>query len=159
LCKTVSSSKGEIDNGGLSERKDVSLYYERDAQDLAQRTNQVLDQALMQYIDKYPSYGMIQSYSQVVKVQKTPPKGGFHKWHFEHGADIDSRNRSLVWMIYLNDCPKNEGSTEFLEYGRTIFPEEGSVVLFPAAWTHAHRGNPVYGADKYIATGWYYWNG
>jgi hypothetical protein len=27
--------------------------------------------------------------------------------------------------------------------------------IFPAAFTHTHRGNPVYSKDKYIATGWF----
>ena len=35
-------------------------------------------------------------------------------------------------------------------------PKKGTVCLFPASWTHTHRGNPVYTKDKYIATGWFY---
>ncbi len=156
LSSTVSASCGEVDNGGLENRKDASFYFERDDKDLAQETNQVLDNALQQYMDEHPALGMGQFYSQVVKVQRTPPKGGFHRWHAEQGAGHDNAARCLVWMIYLNDTPEGEGTTEFIEQGVRLQPKRGTVVFFPASWTHTHRGNPVYSCNKYIATGWYY---
>ena len=99
---------------------------------------------------------MLSFYSQIVKVQKTEPKGGFHKWHTEQGVGRSSNARCLVWMIYLNDLPEGEGTTEFLEFGLKLQPKQGMLVLWPAGWTHTHRGNPVYTQNKYIATGWYY---
>jgi hypothetical protein len=157
LESSASGCKGEEANGGLGNRKDVSFYFERDNTDLASETNQLLDRALKLYMDEHPALGMQQFYSNVVKVQRTPPKGGFHVWHCERGSH-DSRARVLVWMIYLNDCPEGEGTTEFLEHGVKVQPEKGTIVLFPADWTYTHRGNPVYSHDKYIATGWYYLN-
>jgi len=156
LVSESSGCLGQEANGGLQNRKDVSRYFERDDQELAQETNKVLDEALHQYMDEHPALGMNQFYSQVVKVQRTPPKGGFHRWHAEQGHDINNAARCLVWMIYLNDTPEGEGTTEFLEQGLRVQPKQGTVVFFPAAWTHVHRGNPVYSCDKYIATGWYY---
>jgi hypothetical protein len=147
---------GENANGGLDIRKDASRYFNRDCEYLAQETNQILNRALQLYQDEYPSLGMNTFYSNIVKVQKTPPKGGFHKWHCEQGPDVQNAARCLVWMIYLNDTPDGEGTTEFLEQGVRLQPKKGTVVLFPAAWTHTHRGNPVYTCDKYITTGWYY---
>jgi len=143
---------------GNTKRKDVSYYFEGDAPALASEVNACLDGALIQYLDKYPSLAMHQFYSQTVKVQKTPPKGGFHAWHCENPSR-GNNTRMLVWMVYLNDTPEGEGTTEFLEYGLSFQPKKGSVVLFPSHWTHTHRGNPVYTTDKYIATGWYYLNG
>lgn len=147
---------GENANGGLRNRKDQSRYFERDANDLAGETNQILNEGLAMYTDEHPAVGMIGCYSIAVKVQKTPPKGGFHMWHSEQGADTNNAARCMAWMIYLNDTPKGEGTTEFIEQGRVIQPKKGTVVFFPAAWTHTHRGNPVYTDNKYIATGWYY---
>ena len=144
-------------NGGLNNRKDSSRYFERDCEELTLETNDILNQALELYMEKYPALGMNAFYSHVVKVQRTPPKGGFHQWHSEQGSNSDAA-RCLVWMIYLNDTPQGEGTTEFIEQGLQLQPEKGTVVLFPAAWTHTHRGNPVYTCDKYIATGWYYLN-
>ena len=147
--------RGENANGGLQNRKDLAFYFDRDAMPLAVRTNEILNECLAKYVDEHPAFGMIPAYSVTVKVQKTGPKGGFHMWHGERG-NSENRARVLTWMIYLNDTPEGEGTTEFIEQGLQVQPKQGTVVLFPADWTHTHRGNPVYTQDKYIATGWYY---
>ena len=88
-----------------------------------------------------------------IKIQKTLPRGGYHIWHCE----IDSLHmvdRCLVWLLYLNDIPKGEGETEFLWQGIRVQPKAGTMVVWPAFFTHYHRGNPVYSSSKYIATGW-----
>ena len=156
IIQSSGSLGQEENNNGLAKRKDIARYFERDDNDLAVETNAFLDNALNKYIDEHPSLGMHKFYSQIVKVQRTPPKGGFHKWHAEQGGCVSAASRCLVWMIYLNDTPEGEGTTEFLEQGLKIQPKKGTIVFFPAAWTHTHRGNPVYTCDKYIATGWYY---
>lgn len=158
LLLTTSGRCGEVDNGGLGNRKDIAYYFERDALDLAQNTNAILDASLDKYISEHPALGMVNFYSHVVKVQRTPPKGGFHRWHTEQDSEVKSVSRCLVWMIYLNDTPEGEGTTEFIEQGVKLQPKRGTVVFFPADWTHTHRGNPVYTCNKYIATGWYYLN-
>ncbi len=150
------SSLGQVDNGGTINRKDIARYFERDNHDLSEETNSILNIGLERYLDKYPSLSMLNFYSQVVKVQKTEPRGGFHLWHTEQGPGRAQLTRCLVWMIYLNTVPEGEGETEFLEFGLKIRPKEGALVLWPAGWTHTHRGNPVYTQNKYIATGWYY---
>jgi len=154
---SVHQSTGSSQNGaGL--RKDFQFYFDEarnNTIDLAQETNKILDEGLVKYTDEYPSLEPIQYYSKVIKVQRTPPKGGFHMWHREHGVGEVS-HRILVWTIYLNDIPEGEGETEFLEYGMKVQPKKGTVCFFPAGFTHTHRGNAVYTHDKYIATGWYY---
>jgi len=92
-----------------------------------------------------------------IKMQKTSTGGGYHVWHCEQG-NRDQANRSLVYMLYLNSMPAEaNGETEFLYQQRRINPSENTMVLWPAAFTHAHRGNPVYGDNsKYIITGWFY---
>jgi len=156
LDGVCASYKGELNNNGTGNRKDLAILFRKDAPELAVETNKLLDQALMLYLDEHPSLAAIAFYSNDVKVQRTKPKGGFHQWHSEQGADPSSATRCLTWMIYLNDTPEGEGETEFLEFGVKLQPTAGTVVFFPAAWTHTHRGNPMYTANKYIATGWYY---
>lgn len=154
---STNMSYGDLESGA-GKRKDTNFYFSdmrNDAEDLCIETNQILDKALAKYVDEYPSLAPISYYSRVIKVQKTPPKGGFHEWHREHGMG-EASHRILVWTIYLNDIPKGEGETEFLEYGLKVQPKKGSVCFFPAGFTHTHRGNAVYTKDKYIATGWYY---
>ena len=143
---------------GAKTRKDLSIFFHEqhnNALDLAQETNKILDDGLKLYTEEYPSLNSCHNYySHIVKVQKTPPKGGFHSWHCEKNTVEPSR--CLVWTIYLNDIPKGEGETEFLEFGMKVQPKKGRVCFFPADWTHTHRGNAVYTHNKYIATGWYY---
>ena len=89
------------------------------------------------------------------KFQETPISGGFHNWHSENNAGpYESKTRFLAWSIFLNDVEEG-GELEFLNYSMRIKPKKGSMVLFPAYFTHTHRGNPPISNIKYIATGWY----
>lgn len=93
-----------------------------------------------------------------MKLQRTDPGGGYHIWHSEQGNGVHA-NRVLAYMLYLNTLNEDEaGETEFLYQQRRIKPEENTMVIWPATFTHAHRGNTVFGErSKYIATGWFYY--
>lgn len=86
------------------------------------------------------------------KVQKTKIGGGYHVWHYE-SSNRDASNRLLTWILYLNDV-QDGGETEFLYQHMRIKPEQGTLVIWPAAFTHTHRGNPPLSNEKYIVTGW-----
>lgn len=86
------------------------------------------------------------------KIQKTIPSGGYHVWHSEKGT-IDLSKRIATYVVYLNDVVEG-GETEFLYQRKRVVPREGSIVIFPAAYTHTHRGNPPLRGVKYIMTGW-----
>ena len=105
------------------------------------------------YSDKYDminhcQYHTIRSY----KLQKTLPSQGYHLWHCEH-MNRDQGDRLAVYTVFLNDIPEG-GETEFLYQGVRVPPKKGTVCIFPAGYTHAHRGNPPIGETKYIMTGW-----
>jgi hypothetical protein len=97
-------------------------------------------------------------YGTAMKMQRTDPGGGYHVWHAEQGNNENSA-RVLVYMLYLNTLkPEEAGETEFLYQQRRLQPIENTMVLWPAAFTHAHRGNTVFGErSKYIVTGWFYY--
>ena len=88
-----------------------------------------------------------------VQLQKTMPSQGYHVWHSERGC-VSSSSRVLAWTLYLNDV-EDGGETEFLYQSKRIEPKTGKLVIWPATFTHTHRGNPPLKGDKYIATGWY----
>lgn len=88
----------------------------------------------------------------MAKVQKTLPGQGYHAWHFENAARSVA-NRLLAYVVYLNDVDEG-GETEFLYQRRRTRPEAGTCVIFPAGFTHLHRGNPPLSGEKYILTGW-----
>ena len=104
------------------------------------------------YAEKYPYLLTFPFVSSCVLLQKTEPKEGYHAFHSEN-ASWNSQNRTLAWMVYLNDV-EEEGETEFLYQELKLKPKKGRVVIWPGSFTHLHRGNPPR-STKYIATGWY----
>ena len=110
------------------------------------------DPCLNLYIQKYPH--VIQPLKVVGwKIQKTLPTEGYHVFHVEHGSTPPSSNRIGVWTLYLNDVEEG-GETEFLYQLKRIKPEKGTLCIFPAGYTHVHRGNTPFSGEKYIMTGW-----
>ena len=95
----------------------------------------------------------------VMKMQRTGPGGGYHVWHNEQGPGMHA-SRVITYMLYLNTlAPEDGAETEFLYQRKRFTPTENTVVIWPAAYTHAHRGNPVLGeTHKYIVTGWFYYD-
>jgi hypothetical protein len=116
-----------------------------------------LQKCYQEYSDQFSVIKDIDIRCNNMKMQKTSTGGGYHVWHGEQGNGGQA-NRGLVYMLYLNTLPSEaNGETEFLYQQRRINPVENTMVLWPAAFTHAHRGNPVYGEHKkYIVTGWFY---
>jgi hypothetical protein len=56
-------------------------------------------------------------------------------------------------MFYLNSI-KDQGGTHFDQHNKTLKAKEGRLVIWPAYWTHFHRGVVSKTETKYIATGW-----
>jgi len=76
----------------------------------------------------------------------------FQKMHAERSG-LGSLHRVLAWMTYLNDVDEG-GETYFDHYDLTIKPRKGVTLIWPAEWTHAHKGNVLLGESKYMITGW-----
>jgi hypothetical protein len=102
------------------------------------------------YNQKYPGFGRPLAIEG--KMQKTQPGEGYHVWHSE--LDPAASKRVLAWAFFLNDVEEG-GELEFLHQNMRIKPKRGDFVVWPANFTHIHRGNPPLSGDKYIVTGWY----
>jgi hypothetical protein len=135
-------------------RKDTSLFFQIVAKPHGKFIHEAVGKCMEDYTSHYIGLKGTPLISYCVKVQKTAPRGGYHVWHAEHAGDEGSMRRAVVWALYLT-THENEGETEFLQQGIRVAPQAGRVVIWPASYTHPHRGNPVYDADKYIATGWF----
>jgi hypothetical protein len=112
-----------------------------------------LFECLKKYVDEFD---ILQSFTLVgwwLKAQLTRKGEGYHAWHFESSTFFDAK-RVLAWSIYLNDDYEG-GELEFLYFGKRTKLGEGDVVIFPAAFTHTHRGNMVTSGEKLLLTGWY----
>jgi len=117
-----------------------------------------LQKCFESYAETFAQLKNVKVNATYMKVQKTSPAEGYHVWHSEraHGRD---RDRVIVYSLYLNDLPEQDGGeTEFLYQKLRVKPKKNTVIIWPADYTHVHRGNPPLGnTDKYIATGWFYY--
>ena len=82
------------------------------------------------------------------------PGSSYSTWHCENNGEPQFITRHLAFMTYLNTVEKG-GETHFLHQGSKIKPEIGLTLVWPAYFTHTHRGIPAKTEEKYITTGWY----
>ena len=114
-----------------------------------------LDKCLKDYktkfdLDDVDGYWQI---SENIKIQKYNPGQVYGNWHCERGEGDGYLRRLLVFMTYLNDV-KTGGETEWKFQNFKTRPVQGSTVIWPADFTHKHRGTPSK-ETKYIITGWF----
>ena len=155
-------TRQEHDKVSKTQKEDTSFFYNSNyylpvkivKQDLVNNFNSIFwETCYKHYADKYAILQTAAHHnSYEVKIQKTRPGQGYHDWHFE-SMGRDTANRLLTWTVYLND-EFEAGETEFLYQHYRYKPQKGDCIIFPAAYTHTHRGNPPIGGDKYIITGW-----
>ena len=84
-------------------------------------------------------------------VQKYSPGMAYGGEHMERSYNC---NRMLVWMFYLNTI-KEGGGTYWPQQKFKSKPRQGSLIMWPADWTHSHLGIVSNKQEKYIITGWY----
>ena len=87
---------------------------------------------------------------QYVRLKRWSPDHYYSVWHSEH-TEIE-KYRVLSFLIYLSD---NDCSTEFRRH-RNVRTKAGRGIMFPAYFTHTHRGSICKkGLDRYIVSGYY----
>jgi hypothetical protein len=115
-----------------------------------------LEKCIAEYIQLYPRCTSTDRWGfyEATNLQFYPPGGGYKAWHSERVCSVDPYPlRHLVFMTYLNDV-EDAGETEFLHQRVKIKPVKGLTLIWPADWTHFHRGIPSPTQEKYIITGW-----
>ena len=91
-------------------------------------------------------------FNDIFKIHKVRKSEGFHVWHHERPLP-EYLDRIVVYMTYL-EVPKKGGETEFLHQSLRIDPVVGRTLIWPAGFTHMHRGNPPLDGEKMYITGW-----
>jgi hypothetical protein len=157
-------NRQEHDKAPTIEKKDKAIFLPQTLEfPFHQTTGEIMnpfmesfwEKAYKEYAKKYGILNELGSHTfniYTMKIQKTEPGEGYHRWHCE-SAQLDMCQRLLTWTLYLND-DFEAGETEFLYQHYRYKPKQGDVVIFPAAFTHTHRGNPPINGTKYIVTGW-----
>ena len=117
----------------------------------------LVHKSVSSYVEKYPFLTKLNTTSQwrlcpSYNIQRYVGKEeGFFNLHNENSGSHPYR--MLVWMIYLNDA---KCGTEFPYQEKTVTPKTARTVIWPADWTHPHKGVTPNQGTKYIATGWFY---
>lgn len=120
----------------------------------------VLSSCIDAYVQRYNCCGTygISIQLETWIIQHYNIGGGFKVWHSERmSGNFPICNRQLVFMTYLNTV--KDGGTEFLYQNSQIEAVKGLTLIWPADWTHTHRGIISNTKEKTIVTGWIHLNG
>ena len=103
------------------------------------------------YVEKYHFLEVVEAWDicPYYNIQRYNEGEGYFSPHCEYSKTHPKR--MLAWMIYLNTC--NEG-TEFPFQNLRLRARQGMMAVWPAYWTHPHKGITPTTQTKFIATGW-----
>jgi hypothetical protein len=142
-------------NHAVKASVDLAIPPDSTAPEFVQYT-QLLQHCIRAYIadygfcDNYAPWSLIEQ----TNIQYYPPGGGYKVWHTErNNASGVVASRHLVFMTYLNTV-REGGETMFYYQALGVKPVKGLSLIWPADWTHTHRGVPSPMEEKYIITGW-----
>ena len=144
----------ELTGTGLKESKELAVDFHNEDEPFHTYKKQ-LDKVVKEYIKKYPFMNENTEFAlrEHYNLQKYPIGGGFKIWHFENDFKSPlNKHRALVFMTYLNDV--EDGGTSFKYQNIDMPAQKGLTVMWPAYWTHMHKGIVSNTKEKYIATGW-----
>ena len=112
----------------------------------------ILDSYKQKYkwVDSVGTYDIIEN----MTIQHYKPGEGFYKWHMENNGIGETLYRHLVFMTYLNDV-ENAGTEFYYFPDLNIQAKKGLTLIWPAGWTHTHRGVISDIDEKHIITGWF----
>ena len=137
------------DQGDLKTQKDDDCLFIQNEMEF----NKIFWEKYKEYSNEFAVLNDFQKHDNYCfKMQKTKIGGGYHVWHCET-MNKKTCGRVLAWMVYLNDVEEG-GETEFLYQHIRIKPKQGTLIMWPAGFTHTHRGNPPLSNNKYVITGW-----
>ncbi|OJT25602.1 proline hydroxylase [Archangium sp. Cb G35] len=100
--------------------------------------------------------GFLYRYGDLTVQKYLKGSGGYPHWHSEvypKDAGCEPLHRVLAFQFYLNDVGQG-GETEFFYQEKKVQSKAGRMLIFPAGFTHTHRGNVPESNDKYIITSW-----
>ena len=140
---------GNIDKN-IKESIDVIFFNQSKNETILNFFN-VLSQCLFDYTNQLEiPYKLITDITNII--QYYPPNGGFKVYHSESEC-VAYTKRKLVYMLYLNNV--SDGGTEFKHQQLKLNAIKGDLIIWPADFTHTHRGIVSKTNEKYIVTGWF----
>lgn len=99
--------------------------------------SKLVSESFAKYLKTYPTLN--RTYDKWAlktwRFKHFPPNHHFSGWHSEHNSTHPYL--ILCCLLYLSD---HNCGTEFLATNEVIQSKKGRLVMFPAFWTHIHRG-------------------
>ena len=122
---------------------------------LCSKYEDMLNRTIESYKELYPlCYQQLQPWGWTPpRIQRYNPGQYFDKAHCENDGSAGNVYRHFAYMTYLNNIDEG-GGTEFINQKLTTSAETGLTLIWPAQWTHYHRGVVAPSDVKYIITGW-----
>ena len=113
----------------------------------------LLGECFNSYLKRYSIVFNAVIYNDLFKIHKVRKSEGYHIWHYERSSP-ETIDRIMAYMTYL-EVPKKGGETEFLHQSLRIEPVVGRTLIWPAGFTHMHRGLMPLDGEKMYITGWF----
>ena len=153
--------KSGVLSGGLNLDKKDSIDISINPKDIILPGNEAFKAYFDQLLECYKNY--VEEWTFLDKISERLEIGSFNLQRYKTGqhfkaihterSSLENLHRIFAFMTYLNDVQEG-GSTYFSHYDLEIQPKKGLTLIWPAEWTHAHRGNILRKGSKYIITGW-----
>jgi len=139
-----------FNNNLIKDEKTFRNYYFCDIDVNSFKYTHLIYDVIEKYKKKYKEIDMTSSFWILNKLRyKLFKKGNyFSDWHSEH--NFVNPYRLLAIQIYLTD---HNCGTEFF-FKKTILSKSGRICLFPAYFTHTHKGQPDFKKNRSIITGY-----
>jgi len=150
---TEYKAEGETSRGvnkNLKDSIDVRFYNQSKDKNIV-HFFRVLSEGVKKYVEEFNiEFAVITD--TINLIQHYPKNGGYKVFHSEN-VSLGSAHRRLVYMLYLNNVPN--GGTEFKYQNIITQAVKGNLLIWPADFTHTHRGIISKTKEKYIVTGWF----
>ena len=137
-------------NKKMKDSTDVSFYNNSKNKTIQSFFN-LLSSCDIKYCKKYDIRDTIHT-NVCNNIQYYKPKRGFPVLHYERNSI--SPKRILAYMLYCNTVT-DKGGTEFPYQNITLSAVKGNLIIWPAEFTHPHKGVISSTQEKYIVTGWF----
>lgn len=139
--QSLENSKVSVDVNfyNISKDKNILNFFEK------------LRVCVQNYVTKYDIKNNLKTHIEN-NIQHYSPGEGFPTLHYERNFLYP--HRTLVYMLYLNTVT-DKGGTEFPYQNVTLSAIKGNLHIWPADFTHPHKGIISPTQEKYIATGWF----
>lgn len=157
LCDQIVENFNESDPAWTNSTRGYWLMSsERMNQELMIRYKEEIFKHLQFYKEIYPhafeGFAALRL-TQPFNVQKYESTQFYSRWHCENNGHQSFQTRVLAFMTYLNTVTDG-GETEFMYQNMKTKAKKGKTLIWPAYFTHTHRGIPSPTQNKYIVTGW-----